>query len=151
MPRFVRVTSEVPLSAEQACARAAQIETMDHVLAPLLGFRVDPQLRRDGPGELLPGAEFCGRLMLFCVLPTWRHRLRIVSATATEIYTNECGGPIRRWNHRLTFEPIDERRCRYTDEIELDDGIRGALIAPGVKLLFRHRHRRWRALATASG
>jgi hypothetical protein len=55
--------------------------------------------------------------------------------------------PVHTWNHRLTFEPIDEASCRYTDEIETDDGWRGAPTRLFIRLMFRHRHRRWHQLA----
>ncbi|MGV7852816.1 hypothetical protein PJM29_32110, partial [Mycobacterium kansasii] len=74
------------------------------------------------------------------------HHLTIKQLDATEIYTNEHGGPARTRNHRLTFEPIDEHHCRYTDEIETDDGLRGAPTRLFIRLMFRHRHRRWHRL-----
>lgn len=61
------------------------------------------------------------------------------------IYTHEHGGPVHTWNHRLTFTPLDEHRCRYTDEIETDDGIKGLGTRLFIRLMFTHRHRRWRA------
>jgi hypothetical protein len=34
-------------------------------------------------------------------------------------------------------------RCRYTDEIEVEDGWRGAPVRLFIRLIFRHWHRRW--------
>jgi hypothetical protein len=63
-----------------------------------------------------------------------------------QMYTNEHGGPVRTWNHRLTFEPLDQNRCRYTDEIELGDGLHDAGTRAFARLVFWHRHRRWRTV-----
>ncbi len=54
---------------------------------------------------------------------------------------------MRTWNHRLTFEALDDHSCRYIDEIETDDGLKGAPTRLFIRLMFRHRHRRWRTLA----
>jgi ligand-binding SRPBCC domain-containing protein len=91
---------------------------------------------------------------LFKLLPIWRHTLTIVSYgpigdAAYEIYTNESSGPARIWNHRLSFEQTGERSCRYTDEIEIEAGLRGLPTKLFIALFFRYRHRRWRALARA--
>jgi hypothetical protein len=37
--------------------------------------------------------------------------------------------------------------CRYTDEIEIDPGLRGLGTRIFIHAMFRHRHRRWRRLA----
>ncbi len=74
------------------------------------------------------------------------HHLRVVRVADNEIYTNEHGGPVKTWNHRLTFEPLTASSCRYTDEIETDPGLLGVPSRLFARLMFRHRHRRWRSL-----
>ena len=46
---------------------------------------------------------------------------------------------MRTWNHRLTFTPLDENHCRYTDEMETDDGWRGLATRLFIRLVFRYR------------
>jgi ligand-binding SRPBCC domain-containing protein len=138
----VALTTELPLSAETAGALARKPELMLHVLSPVIRI-----YRLDVPERFEVGAHGSGRLWLCGVIPGWTHHITIKQLDATEIYTNEHGGPVHTWNHRLTFEPIDENRCRYTDEIETEDGLRGAPTRVFVRLMFRHRHRRWRKLA----
>ncbi|WP_408637767.1 hypothetical protein [Nocardia bovistercoris] len=139
----VTLTTELPIGAEVACALARTPELFLHLVAPIL---TAPHLRF--PQPVVPGVEASARLWWFGALPTWRHHLRLVRLEPHSIYTNEWGGPVRTWNHLLTFEPIGESRCRYTDEIELGDGPRGIPVALFARLMFRHRHRRWRKLAT---
>lgn len=138
----VRLSTELPIPADTAFALAQKVELFRFVVAPIL--RV-PKL--EVPDVLVPGVEGSARLWWFGVIPTWTHHLRLVRVGDGEIYTNEHGGPVRTWNHRLTFEPIDAQRCRYTDEIEIEDGVRGLGTRAFVHLMFRWRHRRWRALA----
>ena len=145
----VTLSTELPIPAPAACLLAQRPELFEYVVSPIL--RV-PGL--EFPDVVAPGVSGSARLWWFGVIPTWTHHLTVVSLDDTSIYTNEHGGPVRVWNHHLTFTPIDETRCRYTDEVEVEDGVRGAGFRVFVHLLFRYRHRRWRELArvvTASG
>ncbi|TCJ95679.1 hypothetical protein [Nocardia alba] len=139
----VTLTIELPIAADVACALARTPELFAYVVAPIISV---PRLRM--PDRIEPGVVGEARLWWFGVIPTWRHHLRLVELDPLHIYTNEWGGPVRTWNHRLRFEPVGESRCRYTDEIEVDDGIRGLGARLFVHLMFRHRHRRWREFAT---
>lgn len=115
---------------------------MAYVLSPILRIH-----HLDVAEPIEVGTQGSGRLWWFGVIPAWTHHLTIKHLGAGEIYTNEHGGPVRTWNHRLTFQPIDGHRCRYTDEIETESGVRGTLTRMFIGLMFRHRHRRWQRLA----
>jgi ligand-binding SRPBCC domain-containing protein len=138
----VTLTTELPIPAATAGAIARKPELMAYVLSPVLHV-----YRLNVPERIEVGTQGSARFWWFGVLPGWTHHLTVKKLEPTEIYTHEHGGPVHTWNHRLTFEPIDDRSCRYTDEIETDDGWRGVLTRTFVKLMFRHRHRRWRLLA----
>jgi ligand-binding SRPBCC domain-containing protein len=131
----------LPIPAEAAAALARKPEMMAYVLSPVLRI-----YRLEVPEDIEVGTQGSARFWLFGVIPAWTHHLTVKQLDPTEIYTHEHGGPVHTWNHRLTFEPIDDQRCRYTDEIETDDGLRGAPTRLFIKLMFRHRHRRWRML-----
>jgi hypothetical protein len=138
----VALSTELPISAQRAAALARKPALMQFVLAPLLTM---PALR--APDRLEVGTSASARLWWFGVLPAWTHHIEIKELDDLTIYTNERGGPVRTWNHRLTFTPLDEHRCRYTDEIETDDGVKGLGTRLFIRVLFGHRHRRWRTLA----
>ncbi|MFF0817382.1 hypothetical protein ACFYVR_19795 [Rhodococcus sp. NPDC003318] len=139
---MVTVTTELPMSADAACALATKPELFRYLVQPILRIPAP-----DLPDRIEPGAQAAARLWWFGVVPTWMHHLTVVRLGPTEIYTNEHGGPVRTWNHRLTFTPTGENSCRYTDEVEIEDGWRGIPIQLFAALLFRYRQRRWRALA----
>ena len=65
--------------------------------------------------------------------------------------TNERGGPVRMWNHRIKVEPLSERRCLYTDELELRAGVLTAFVWLIAHLFYRYRQMRWRNLAQVLG
>lgn len=138
----VALSTELPISAERAAALARKPALMQFVLAPALTL---PGL--SAPDRIEVGTTASARLWLFGVIPAWTHHLEIKELDDLMIYTHEHGGPVRTWNHRLTFTPVDEHRCRYTDEIETDDGVKGLGTRLFIRLLFAHRHRRWAALA----
>jgi hypothetical protein len=138
----VALSTELPISAQRAAALARKPALMQFVLAPLLTM---PAL--SAPDRLEVGTSASARLWWFGVLPAWTHHIEIKELDDLTIYTNERGGPVRTWNHRLTFTPLDEHRCRYTDEIETDDGVKGLGTRLFIRVLFGHRHRRWRTLA----
>jgi hypothetical protein len=137
----VTLSTELPIPARDACLLAQRPELFEYVVAPLIQV---PDL--EFPAPIAPGVTGSARLWWFGIVPGWIHRLTLMRLDTTEIYTNESGGPVRVWNHRLTFTPIDANRCRYTDEIEIEDGWRGLPVRLFAQLIFRHRHRRWREL-----
>lgn len=154
MTQVVSVTSELPISAKRAFAAAQAMETMEYVMWPVFGMHVDAAsidrvLSKPHPGGLPIGIEFSARLVLFSVIPLWKHRLTVIKNENLELYTNEVSGPVRVWNHRLSFVPVGEASCRYTDRIEIESGMRGLGTKLFIKLFFRHRHRRWQKLAAS--
>lgn len=137
---IVRRTTDLPLPATEAWSLAQKPALFQHVVWPV--FTTGPL-----PDTLELGAEASARLYFLGVIPAWRHRLQLVSLMPTQISTREGGGPVHAWNHRLDFAPLDERSCRYTDEIEIHAGVATLPTVLFAHLMFRWRHRRWRALA----
>ena len=61
--------------------------------------------------------------------------------------TEEHGGPIRMWRHRLTAVELGPDRCRYTDDVEIDAGALTRFAGLAARILYTHRYRRWAAPA----
>ena len=53
---------------------------------------------------------------------------------------------IRRWDHRMTVEPLPDGRTRYTDHLEIEAGVLTPAAWAFARLFYAHRQRRWRAL-----
>jgi ligand-binding SRPBCC domain-containing protein len=139
----VRVSTLLDAPPERVWELVKRADTFLYVTRPFLGFTgVD-----EWPETLEEGEGLEARLLAFGVLPMWRHHLMLVRLddAAREVYTNEGGGPIRAWNHRITVEPADGR-SRYTDEIEIHAGPLTPLIWLYAALFFRYRQMRWRRL-----
>jgi hypothetical protein len=88
------------------------------------------------------------RLRFFHLLPGWSHSLRVVrvDACARHLESEERGGPVRRWDHRIALQPLSEHRCRYVDEIEIEAGALTAFVWAFAQLFYRYRQMRWRRL-----
>ena len=72
-----------------------------------------------------PGVVIAGWQPAFRAIPYSRHTIEIVSVedVGMHLVTKEHGGVIRGLRHYITVEPLDDRRCRYIDRIEIDAGI----------------------------
>lgn len=135
----VKVSTELSIAAEAACRLAQKPSVFKHVVWPVFAIRNTPE-------RLEQGEALSARLYFLGFVPAWTHHLRLVSVSAREIYSNEHGGPVRVWNHRLTFEPISDQACKYTDEVEIHAGVSTLATALFAHAMYRWRQRRWRHL-----
>lgn len=138
----MRISTELPIPADEAFALAHKLELFKYVVWPLLRLPVD-----DVEGFKV-GDEFSARLWFLQVIPAWRHHLKVMGDGDLELYTNERSGPARIWNHRLTFRPMSDSSCIYTDEVEIERGPLGLGTALFIHIFFRYRQWRWRQLAS---
>ena len=96
------------------------------------------------------GKSLKTRVKVFGLAPSSAHHVQVVRVDEArgEIETNESGGLVRVWNHRMRVEPVSETTCRYTDRIELEAGILTPLVWLFAVLLYRYRQRRWQQWLT---
>ena len=141
----ISVSTELDAPADRVWAQLKKPETLAYVTRGVLGFRPLGEI----PDEFEEGWVVRVRLFFFHVVPAWKHEIRIVRLDdgARELYTNERGGPVRKWNHLLRVEPLSESRSRYTDEIETSAGPLTATVWLYAQLFYRYRQLRWRRLA----
>ena len=139
----VRVTSDLPIPADVVADLIRKPALLRYVTWPVLGM---PDLPDE---EFYVGHQMTVRIYLFGVLPLWRHTVRVVGSDESggEARTEEHGGPLRAWRHRLVVTPTSSRSCRYTDEVEVDAGPLTPLAVASARAFYRYRHRRWAALA----
>lgn len=149
------MTTDLPLPAERGFELAGKLNVFEYVVSPIMSLSLTPEMEEIVASGAFPvGQTLSARLKALRVIPIWMHTLTLISAEQRgdgvfEIYTNEHGGPARIWNHRLTFEPVGESACRYTDEIEIEGGLLGLPTRLFVLGFFRFRQFRWRGLARA--
>ena len=138
----VSVSSDLPVPAQVVADLVAKPALMRHLLWPIITF---PDL----PARYDVEQGVAVRLRLLGAIPLWRHTIRVVHVDrdALDAVTEEHGGPLRMWRHRLSVTALDDGSCRYTDEVEIDAGALTGVSRFVAGGLYRYRHRRWAALA----
>jgi hypothetical protein len=122
----IKLTTDPEAPADAVWSALRTTETFRYVARPLLCLEADLPRRWPAQG----GVVRIERLLLLCVVPAWSHELRFVRLDDEEyeMLTSERGGPIREWNHRIRVEPLSERLCCYTDEVEVRAGVLTPLV-----------------------
>jgi len=89
------------------------------------------------------------RLFLFGIIPTGVHTLFFenIDEKKHRIQSREHGSLVARWDHLVSIEPLDGSRSIYRDTIAIDAGPLTFVVWAWANWFYRHRQRRWRALA----
>jgi hypothetical protein len=142
----IRVRTRLDLPPDDALELIARPATFLAICRPLLGV-TDPSAL---PERWRAGDTYDLRLTVLGI-PANRHVIHLVhlDQEAGEAFTNERGGVLRRWNHRLHGEPDGKGATLYTDEIDIGSGLLIPLIWTFGHLFFRYRQRNLRRLARA--
>ena len=145
----IKRTTELEAPTDAVWSALRKTETLRYVARPLLCFEADLPRRWPAQG----GVVRVERMLLLCVVPAWSHELRFVRLDDEEheMLTSEGGRPIRVWKHRIRVEPLSERLCRYTDEVEVRAGVLTPLVWCFAQLFYRYRQMRWRGLTRVLG
>lgn len=140
----IHVQTELPTTADNVWQAMRHPASFSYVTRGLIGI---PALAgRTEPFRA--GESGTARLLLLHLIPLWRHTIQLVEldpATRT-LRSREHGGILTAWNHTLHVEPTGERRCRYSDTVDIDAGRLTPLVAATARLLYRYRQRRWHRL-----
>ena len=143
---IAKISTRLDTSTDRAWDAVKKSATLLHVTRGFLGFAG----ARGFPEEWREGDAVRTRLVFFHLIPAWwTHQLRVVRLDDQnrEIYTNEGGGSVPVWNHRITIAAVSEASCRYADEIEIRAGFLTPLVWLYAHIFYRYRQTRWRRLA----
>lgn len=152
----MRVHLSTPLSApaEWVAAQLQSTAVFRHITAPLIQFH--PARGTEWPTHWAPG-ELALHMRLLGVLPMGPQTVRISIEPAAQsggwptLRDNGEGVLMRRWDHRITLQPLPDGRTLYTDDIEVIARHLPWLMTPlsalFAQVFYRHRQRRWRQLA----
>lgn len=141
----LQTSSVIQLPIEEAWRLLQRVDTLNYVAYGFMQFRAldDGEL----PEQWLVGTEKF-RVLLWNVIPAWVHTVHIkhVDDDIHHIDTHETGGLIKRWDHDMKLDEVDENSCRYTDSLDLDVGWITPLAWVMAKAYYRYRHWRWKKL-----
>jgi ligand-binding SRPBCC domain-containing protein len=145
----VRVRSRLAAPADQVWQLLQSKKTFLFITRGMMTFTGS----EDWPEPLLsPGAKIDTRVRFFGRGPAFRHQIRImrVDEIKREIDTEENGGLMDIWNHRMRVEAVSGEKSLYTDHIELRAGLITPVVWSFAFVYYRYRHRRWRKLLVDS-
>jgi hypothetical protein len=146
----VSLSTRIAMSPDEVWQKVQTPELLMHIAAPLVRFEL---LEPADATNFSASDRFLVRLTLFGFLPfgaqwivpsvhvddaaPWPKRLR----------DNGHSALIETWDHWITVEPDGEGGTRYRDEVEVKAGLLTPFIWAFAQIFYRHRQRRWRALA----
>jgi hypothetical protein len=134
---------ELAAPASQVWAATRTPAAFRYVTRGMLRITGLPRTGRFGPQTQLEGW-----LLLGGVVPLHRHHLEVVRVdhAAMTLTSHERGGVLRRWDHDIIVERLDDDRSRYTDRVLIDAGRLTMPVALFAWLFYRYRQHRWRQL-----
>ena len=142
----VDVSTELPCSVEKAWNEVQKSSLLTHVTWPLAKL---VSVNAPFPERWTQGSTISCRPYLLGFIPIGVRTLHFdaVDHDNHEIRTREHDPLVRRWDHRISIRARGEDRAIYRDEIELDAGLLTLPVWAWTSWFYRHRQRRWRALA----
>jgi hypothetical protein len=145
----VSITSNIEASSEDAWALVKQSNTLLYVTRGLMGFK---SISSSLPNEWQQGKTEQLRIMLFGLIPAWRHQISFkdISDSKMVMLTHESGGVVKTWNHLISIKTADSSSCNYTDDVEIKAGLFTPLIWLYAHVFYRYRQFRWRYLVKKS-
>lgn len=141
----IHIETDLAISADQAWETLRKKEAFAYITRGFIGFNNIEQW----PNYFDEDVEIETRLVLFGLIPLWKHELRVIRADPQERITEsrEDGGPVHTWNHLIKITPLDEQRSRYLDEVEIKAGVLTPFIWLFAQLFYRYLQARCRRLA----
>jgi len=143
---IVDVSTVLDCSAAKAWDEVQKSSLLVYVIWPLA--RVVPT-GSPFPERWSEGLTIQCKSFVFGLIPIGVRTLRFekIDQNNYEIQSREHDPLISRWDHLVSITPLDDSRSIYRDTIDIDAGKLTWLVLAWANWFYRHRQRRWRALA----
>jgi hypothetical protein len=143
----VLVESLLNCPAELAWSEVRCSRLLVEVASPLVAIR--PARGEKLPDRWEEGQTVRCRCYLLSLLPLGTRKVFFerIDDALREIQTRESDLLVRQWDHLIRIEHAGDGQCRYRDEIDLDAGMLTPVVWLFTRSFYRHRQRRWRAVA----
>jgi hypothetical protein len=117
-----------------------------HVIWPLARF---VPTGTSFPERWSEGLVLRCKFFVFGVIPIGAHTLHFetIDHDNYELQSREYDPFIARWDHMVSVKPLDGSRSIFRDTIDIDAGSLTFVVWAWANCFYRHRQRRWRALA----
>jgi hypothetical protein len=143
----VYVESVLPCEPDAAWEKVQTSALLLQIARPLVVLR--PARGEELPERWRHGQTVRCRSYLFGVIPFGTRTLTFehIDADGRTIQTRESDPLVRRWDHHIRAGATGDGRTHYADDVEIDAGVLTPLVWLFAQVFYRHRHRRWRAVA----
>jgi hypothetical protein len=143
---IARITSIFDCAEKEFWEKIIEPKSLQYVASPILSFY--PIAGDDLGREWITDKTYELKLRFLKIIPLGRHQIKVItiSKESNTLVTNESGTLTPVWNHTVQFRQIENRRLRYTDEIEIGAGLLTPAIWVFAHLFYRHRQKRWKTL-----
>jgi hypothetical protein len=143
----VFVQSVLPCSAVRAWGGVQTSALLFEVCHPLVAIR--PVRGQSLPQTWAEGLEVLCQPSVFGLIPLGTRSLIFerIDPQRFEIQTHETDSLVKRWDHLIRVQPIDDMRCRYSDRIEIDAGLLTLLVWAFAQVFYHYRQFRWQSVA----
>lgn len=149
MPLLATIQTRLDAPPDRVWETVLQTRAFQYVTQGWMAFTFQEPL----PPRWIEGDRLTARMWLFHVLPApWRHTMILhrIDHDRRELSTEEGGGLLRVWNHRIRVEARPDGGSLYTDAITIDAGLLTRPVWLFAQVFFRHRQRRLRRLLAES-
>jgi hypothetical protein len=143
----VNVSTRLNCSAVRAWNEVQKSSLLLYVIWPLARIvSIDGQ---SFPERWTEGLTIQCRSYLFGFIPIGVRNLhfQLIDHVNFEILILENDPLVKSWKHAISIKPLGQARSIYRDVIDIDAGRLTALVWAWADWFYRHRQRRWRALA----
>jgi hypothetical protein len=143
----VDVSTRLDCSAEKAWTEAVKTSVLTRVIWPMA--RIVPADQGRFPERWSEGLTLRCKSFLWGFIPIGVRMLHFetVDNERFRFCTREHDSMVKRWDHVASVVPDGEKHSIYRDVIEIDAGKLTFLVWLWACWFYRHRQRRWRALA----
>ena len=143
----VDVSTPLECPVDTAWNEVQKSALLQHVIRPLA--TVTPIEPQSFPERWCEGMTIQCRTRVLGFIPTGVRTVHFekIDHTARTIVTHESDPLVRRWDHTISVTPAGRMRSIYRDVIDLDAGALTFVVWAWTSWFYRHRQRRWRALA----
>ena len=145
--RAFELTSHLQSEPDQVWAAVKRPALFLHVAAPLVHFK---PIGMDRFPETWEEREYRGSMRLLGVLPLgWQAIVISFPQTQEGVWSLRDDGyspMLPKWEHVIEIAAAPEGGTRYSDRIRFDAGVLTPVSALSIRMFFRHRQRRLRAL-----
>ena len=144
---IVDVSTVLNCSAAKAWDEVQKSSLLLYVISPLA--RVVP-IGAPLPERWSEGLTIRCKSLVFGVIPIGVRTLHFekIDHKNYELQSREHDPLIARWDHLISIKPLANSRSIYRDTIDIDAGSLTFVVWAWASWFYRHRQRRWRALAT---